>query len=73
MTVDARDASIVRSSIELAHSLGIGVVAEGVETGSICDLLREAGCDEAQGYHFARPMPPDQLLAWMCDRDPIAC
>ncbi len=73
MTVDARDASIVRSSIELAHSLGIGVVAEGVETGSICNLLREAGCDEAQGYHFARPMPPDQLLAWICDRDPVTC
>ena len=48
-------------------------MAEGVETGSICDLLREAGCDEAQGYHFARPMPPDQLLAWICDRDPVTC
>ena len=51
------DAMIVRSTIDLAHNLGLTVVAEGVETGGILERLRALACDEAQGYHISRPMP----------------
>lgn len=58
------DAMIVRSTIDLAHNLGLTVVAEGVETAAIQDRLRALHCDEAQGYHIARPLPVDDFLAW---------
>ncbi|WP_110961598.1 bifunctional diguanylate cyclase/phosphodiesterase [Acidovorax sp. ST3] len=58
------DAMIVRSTIDLAHNLGLTVVAEGVETAAILDRLRALACDEAQGYHIARPLPVDDFLAW---------
>ena len=58
------DAMIVRSTIDLAHNLGLTVVAEGVETAAILERLRELACDEAQGYHMARPLPVDDFLAW---------
>jgi diguanylate cyclase (GGDEF)-like protein len=65
MEADARNAAIVRSTIELGHNLGLSVVAEGVETDyELAELVR-FGCDMAQGFHFARPMPADQLEAWM--------
>ncbi|MBT9441049.1 MAG: EAL domain-containing protein, partial [Acidovorax sp.] len=53
------DAMIVRSTIDLAHNLGLTVVAEGVETAAILERLRTLACDEAQGYHIARPLPVD--------------
>jgi diguanylate cyclase (GGDEF)-like protein len=59
------DAIIVRSIIDLAHNLGVHVVAEGVEDEATMDLLIEYGCDEAQGYHFARPMPGPEIGAWL--------
>jgi diguanylate cyclase (GGDEF)-like protein/PAS domain S-box-containing protein len=59
------DATIVRSIIDLAHNLGVEVVAEGVETEEIWDQLRELGCDVGQGYLFSRPLPPDQLAHWI--------
>jgi diguanylate cyclase (GGDEF)-like protein len=59
------DAAIVRSTIELGHSLALTVVAEGVEDGPSADLLAEAGCDLAQGYHIARPMLGDEVAAWL--------
>ena len=59
------DAVIVRSIIDLAHNLGVKVVAEGVEDEATMDLLNEYGCDDAQGYYFSRPMPGDELLAWL--------
>ncbi|KRA13295.1 diguanylate phosphodiesterase [Acidovorax sp. Root568] len=58
------DAMIVRSTIDLAHNLGLTVVAEGVETAAILERLRLLTCDEAQGYHIARPLPVDDFLAW---------
>ena len=58
------DAMIVRSTIDLAHNLGLTVVAEGVETAAILERLRELACDEAQGYHMARPLPVDEFLDW---------
>ena len=53
---DAGDRRIVRSSIQLAHGFGMSVVAEGVETQAVAELLAEEGCDFAQGYHFSRPV-----------------
>jgi diguanylate cyclase (GGDEF)-like protein/PAS domain S-box-containing protein len=59
------DAVIVRSIVDLAHSLGVRVVAEGVEDERTMQLLVEYGCDEAQGYHFARPMPGPLVADWL--------
>jgi EAL domain-containing protein (putative c-di-GMP-specific phosphodiesterase class I) len=65
MTTDEQDAIIVRSTIALAHNLGKKVIAEGVEDAAAERLLREMGCDIVQGYHLARPMPLDELIAWI--------
>ena len=62
------NAAIVRSVVDLAHNLGFEVVAEGVETESVLDALRLAGCDIAQGYHIARPMPAEKLEEWLLAR-----
>jgi diguanylate cyclase (GGDEF)-like protein/PAS domain S-box-containing protein len=63
----AGDAVIVRSIIELAHNLGLTVVAEGVEGEAALEMLVEDGCDSAQGYHFSRPCPADELTAWLTE------
>jgi EAL domain-containing protein (putative c-di-GMP-specific phosphodiesterase class I) len=68
MRTDARRRAIVRSTIELAHALGSRVVAEGVEDRETWDLLADMGCDAAQGYLVARPMPPEALIAWVGSR-----
>jgi diguanylate cyclase len=60
---DVEDTAIVHTIIELAHTLGLEVVAEGVETEEQAALLKEMGCDFAQGYHFARPLPPHEIPA----------
>ena len=64
MQADRDDEMIVRSTIDLAHNLGITVVAEGVETAAAWHLLRELKCDQAQGYHMGRPMPVSEFSAW---------
>jgi EAL domain-containing protein (putative c-di-GMP-specific phosphodiesterase class I) len=56
---DAVGTAIVRMAIDLAHTLGMKVVAEGVEGWAHGALLAEMGCDMAQGFHFARPLPPE--------------
>ena len=61
---DAQDAKIVRSVVDLAHNLGLKVTAEGLEEGAAWALLGELGCDIAQGYWIAKPMPAEQLPQW---------
>jgi diguanylate cyclase (GGDEF)-like protein/PAS domain S-box-containing protein len=61
----AEDTAIVRSTADLAHNLGLTVVAEGVENQWTLDLLSSFGCDQAQGFHIARPMPSDQFMGWL--------
>jgi EAL domain-containing protein (putative c-di-GMP-specific phosphodiesterase class I)/CHASE2 domain-containing sensor protein/GGDEF domain-containing protein len=60
---DESDAILVRSSINLAHELGLQVVAEGIEDQPTLDVLRKLGCDYAQGYFISKPIPADELLA----------
>jgi len=62
------DQAIVRSTIDLCHTLGIRVVAEGVENRQVLDRLVAMGCDMAQGYYLSHPLPMDRLLAWF-DQD----
>lgn len=57
-----RDRELVRSTIELGHTLGLRVVAEGIEDEATLDLLRQLQCDFAQGYFISRPVPADQVL-----------
>lgn len=62
----SEDAEIlVRSTIDLAHALGLEACAEGIERAECRDVLHRLGCDTAQGYFFARPMAPRALIAWM--------
>ena len=63
---DEGDRRIVRSSIQLAHGFGMTVVAEGVETQVAADLLKRKGCDQVQGFHFARPLSVAEIEAnWL--------
>jgi len=64
---DTSDAVIVRSTIELAHNLGLMVVAEGVENEGALEILVKNGCDSAQGFFFSRPCPADELTAWLTE------
>jgi diguanylate cyclase (GGDEF)-like protein/PAS domain S-box-containing protein len=59
------DATITRAVIGMAHNLGLKVVAEGVETEAQLSFLSANGCDEAQGYYFARPQPAAELTKWL--------
>ncbi len=68
MTVSEQDAVLVRTAVDLAHNLGLTVVAEGVEREEHVTALRELGCDVAQGYFFARPMPAGDLTALLAAR-----
>lgn len=58
---DPDDAAIVSAIIRMAHSLDVRTIAEGVETEEVIKRLQEFGCDEAQGYFYARPMPASEL------------
>lgn len=64
MERDENDAKIVRSTIDLAHNLGLSVVAEGVENQAILEALGALGCDEAQGYFMSKPVPLSEFLDW---------
>ncbi|PWR12934.1 GGDEF-domain containing protein [Micromonospora acroterricola] len=71
MADDADDAAIVRSMIELAGALGLRVVAEGVEDERTWRMLHAAGCDAAQGWFYARPMPAEELVTWLARYRPV--
>lgn len=65
MGANREDRKIVQSVIDLAHTLDMEVVAEGVESDQTLNMLLAMGCDYAQGFHIARPMPVSQLEAWL--------
>jgi len=69
MSLDLSSRAIVEATVDLAHRLGLKVVAEGVETQDSYDLLRSIGCDAAQGYLLARPLAASALTKWIADRD----
>ncbi|ACV77416.1 putative bifunctional diguanylate cyclase/phosphodiesterase [Nakamurella multipartita] len=68
MGTDLSDLAIVRAIVDLGHSLGLRVVAEGVEEEAARDALREMACDEAQGFLISRPVPLDRFEAWLASR-----
>jgi EAL domain-containing protein (putative c-di-GMP-specific phosphodiesterase class I) len=72
LSTDAGNEAIVRTTIALAHELGLRVVAEGVEDAPTLALLGEAGCDEAQGWLIGRPVPADAVPAALRAADPRA-
>lgn len=65
MATDSGDAAIVRTAVDLAHVLGLSVVAQGVEDATTMRLLADLGCDAVQGYHVSRPQPAHHLTAWL--------
>jgi len=65
MTVDESDTVIVRSTIDLAHNMGLKVVAEGVEDESTYQLLQRLHCDLVQGFHISHPLPATELVGWL--------
>ncbi|MCQ4285485.1 sensor domain-containing phosphodiesterase [Pseudomonas stutzeri] len=62
---DEKDCRLVRTIIDLAKRLELRVVAEGIETQAVYDLVAQWGCEEGQGYYIARPMAPELLLGWV--------
>lgn len=68
LAVDTEDAEIVRCTVDLAHSLGLLVVAEGVEDDETWERLRDMGCDAVQGWLVAAAMPPEETTAWLLAR-----
>jgi EAL domain-containing protein (putative c-di-GMP-specific phosphodiesterase class I) len=69
MVMDENDATIVRSTIDLGHNLGLKVTAEGIEDQATWDLLRSWGCDFAQGYFLSCPLAASDLAAWLRKSD----
>lgn len=65
LAIDTEDAEIVRCTVDLAHSLGLLVVAEGVEDDETWERLRDLGCDAVQGWLVAAAMPPEETTAWL--------
>lgn len=68
LVTDADDGAIVKATIALAHSLRLQVIAEGVENEPQLEILRELGCDEAQGYLFSPPLPAQAFEDWLIER-----
>ncbi len=69
MVEDENDAMIVRSTIDLAHNMGLSVIAEGVENQDVLNILEKLGCDRAQGYFICRPVPADEFIKWLHESD----
>ncbi len=64
METDNNDHVIVRSTIDMAHGMGMNVIAEGVESEALLKELMMMGCDIVQGYHISRPLPADEFIEW---------
>jgi EAL domain-containing protein (putative c-di-GMP-specific phosphodiesterase class I) len=72
MLKDRDSTAIVRAVLSLATALGMTTTAEGVETAELAESLVALGCDIAQGYYFARPLPLDEAYAYMMSRNASA-
>ncbi len=70
ITTDQGDRAVIRAVIDIAHTLGLSVVAEGVERADQLAALLALGVDEAQGYLLARPMPSLEIGQWLRRREP---
>ena len=64
METDNNDHVIVRSTIDMAHGMGMNVIAEGVESEALLKELMMMGCDIAQGYHISRPLSAEEFIEW---------
>ncbi|WP_374207770.1 putative bifunctional diguanylate cyclase/phosphodiesterase [Streptomyces sp. XM4193] len=71
LAIDTQDAEIVRCTIDLAHSLGLLVVAEGVEDDETWERLRDLGCDAVQGWLVSAALPPAEATSWLRARDSV--
>lgn len=69
MANDSKDESIVKAAVDLGHTLGLKIVAEGIEDQKTFNLLAAMGCDYAQGFYMATPMPCEEVLLWMKESD----
>ena len=69
---DEHNDAIVRTTIELAHGMGLKVVAEGVESEATMRRIAALGCEQAQGYYLSKPVPAPALLTWLQDYVPIS-
>jgi EAL domain-containing protein (putative c-di-GMP-specific phosphodiesterase class I) len=68
ISTDAEDKAIVSAIINMAHSLGLQTIAEGVETAAQLAFLQSQGCHEVQGYYYSKPLPCDQFDAFLRNR-----
>ena len=69
---DRHDEAIIAAILAMSHTIGLSVVAEGVETEQQWALLAQHGCQGFQGYYFAKPMPAEQFVAWLSERAPLS-
>ncbi|MEJ2181181.1 MAG: EAL domain-containing protein [Gammaproteobacteria bacterium] len=72
MADDEDDKLIVGTTIDMGHNFGLRVIAEGVEDGQTVDLLKQMGCDQVQGFYYAKPMPVDELYDWLTVDNKVA-
>ncbi len=68
---DKQNEAIVRTTIDLAHSLQLEVVAEGVEDEATMRRVASLGCEQAQGYFLSKPVPASEFIAWLDEFEPI--
>jgi EAL domain-containing protein (putative c-di-GMP-specific phosphodiesterase class I) len=68
LSATSPDLALCRAIIDMAHALGMEVIAEGVETENQCDLLTAAGCDHGQGHWFSRPLSAAAMASWLAER-----
>ncbi|AXS79250.1 bifunctional diguanylate cyclase/phosphodiesterase [Dechloromonas sp. HYN0024] len=72
LSSNSQDQAIVESSINLGHDFGLKVLAEGIEDETTLNMLRQAGCDLGQGWHFAKALPVDDFVRWSLSRAAIS-